>query len=308
MKTFHHYTVTEEQSGISVEAYLKEVLNYSGRKLQKLTRQKGITVNNKPAYLQRVLKGQDRLGVLADKDAGYGVEPEPGQVEILYEDDYLTVLNKPAGLLVHPAGRTTGGTLANYLAYEWQQRGILSTIRPVHRLDRDTSGCIIFAKDSRSQSQLEQQLKARQLTRRYCALANGHVTPPTGTIDAPIGAHPTLSNRRSITPLGEQAVTRYEVIREFTNASLLELILDTGRTHQIRLHLAHIGHPVIGDRMYGQSSAMIKRQALHAQSVRFLHLDSKQEITVSAPLPADFEAALSACTGLNGSLPSSKED
>ena len=274
MKTIHHYTVAGDQAGVTVEAYLKEVLNYSGRKLQKLTRQKGITVNNKPAYLQRILKAQDRLGVLADKDAGYGVDPEPGQVEILYEDDYLAVLNKPAGLLVHPAGRTTSGTLANYLAYEWQQRGILSTIRPVHRLDRDTSGCIIFAKDSRSQSLLEQQLKTRQLTRRYCALANGFVTPPAGTIDAPIGAHPTLSNRRSITPLGEPAVTRYEVIREFTNASLLELVLDTGRTHQIRLHLAHIGHPVIGDRKYGQNSALMKRQALHAQSVRFLHLGS----------------------------------
>jgi 23S rRNA pseudouridine1911/1915/1917 synthase len=292
MKSFTTYKVSEEHAGLTIENYLKQILQYSGRKIQKLTRQKGILLNGKSVYLQKKIKPEDTVRILVFEDTGYGVQPEQGVTEVLYEDDYLLVLNKPAYQLVHPTGQTTSGTLANYLAYQLQQRGIVNTVRPVHRLDRDTSGCVIFAKDSRSQFILEEQLKARTLQRTYWALVKGIVDPSSGMIDAPIGPHPKLPNRRAINGQGEQAVTHYRTIRSFPEASLVELTLDTGRTHQIRLHLAHLGYPIIGDGMYGVRSPWISRQALHAESVRFQHVKDKQEITVHAPLPTDFTHAI----------------
>lgn len=288
MKSFTTYKVSKEHAGFILEDYLKQILQYSGRKIQKLTRQKGIQLNGKTVFLQKKIKAEDTLRVLSTEDTTYGVEPEKGSIELLYEDDYLLVLNKPAYQLVHPTGRTTTGTLANYLAYHLQQGGIVNTVRPVHRLDRETSGCVIFAKDSHSQFILEQQLKDRILKRTYWAVVKGIVTPPSATIDAPIGPHPSLPNRRAINAKGEQAITHYQTIQNFLDTSLLELTLDTGRTHQIRLHLAHIGYPIIGDGMYGVRSPIMTRQALHASSVSFKHVKNKQEITVQAPLPADF--------------------
>jgi 23S rRNA pseudouridine1911/1915/1917 synthase len=296
MKSFTTYKVTKEHAGLTVENYLKQILQYSGRRIQKLTRQKGILLNGKTVFLQKKIQPEDTLRVLVTGDTGYGVQPEQGVIEVLYEDETLLVLNKPAYQLVHPTGQTTSGTLANYLAYHLQQRGIVSTVRPVHRLDRDTSGCVMFAKDSRSQFILEEQLKARTFQRTYWALVKGIVDPPSGTIDAPIGPHPKLPNRRAINERGEPAVSHYRTIRSFPEASLLELTLDTGRTHQIRLHLAHLGYPIIGDGMYGARSPWITRQALHAASVSFQHVQDKHEITVHAPLPADFARAINFCT------------
>ncbi|WP_425060476.1 Ribosomal large subunit pseudouridine synthase D [Sporomusa carbonis] len=292
MKSFQTYKVAKEHAGLTVEHYLKQILHYSGRKIQKLTRQKGIFLNGKTVFLQKQIKPEDTLRVLVFEDADYGVRPEPGAIEILYEDDYLLVLNKPAYQLVHPTGQTTCGTLANYLAYHLQQRGMIITVRAVHRLDRETSGCVIFAKDSRSQFLLEQQLKISTLKRTYWALVTGIISPPSGTVNAPIGPHPSRPNRRAINAKGEQAITHYQTLRTFANASLLELTLDTGRTHQIRIHLAHLGHPVVGDGMYGVRAPHMPRQALHAAAVRFLHLEDNREITVTAPLPADFSQAI----------------
>lgn len=291
-KSFNTYKVSKEHAGLTVENYLKQVLQYSGRQIQKLTRRKGILLNGKTVYLQKKVKPDDTLRVIVDGDNAYGVQPEQGPVEILYEDDYLLVINKPAYQLVHPTGHTTSGTLANYLAYHLEQRGIICTIRAVHRLDRETSGCIIFAKDARSQFLLEQQLAARTLKRTYWALVKGSVSPPAGTIDAPIGPHPHFANRRAVTAHGDPAITHYQTVRSFPEATLLELTLDTGRTHQIRVHLAHIGYPVIGDGMYGVRSPWIGRQALHASFVSFRHLQDQRELTVHAPLPADFAHAI----------------
>ena len=288
MKSFQTHKVSQEHAGLTVENYLKQVLHYSGRKIQKLTRQKGIFLNGKSIFLQKPVKVNDTVRILVLEDVTYGVEPEPGAIEILYEDNYLLVINKPPYQLVHPTGQTTSGTLANHLAYHLAERGIMSTVRAVHRLDRETSGCVIFAKDSRSQSLLEEQLKARTLKRTYLALVQGLVEPPSGIINAPIGPHPTQPNRRAISAKGEEAITHYQTARTFSSASLLELTLDTGRTHQIRVHLAHLGYPIIGDRMYGTRSPLMSRQALHAVSISFEHLADKKLITVTAPLPADF--------------------
>jgi len=295
MKSFATYKVIKEHEGLTLEEYLKTILQYSGRKIQKLTRQKGIFLNGKKVFLQRKVKSQDVLRVLMAQDMTYGVEPEEGSVEILYEDDYMLVVNKPAYQLVHPTGQTTKGTLANYLAYHLQQQGVITTIRPVHRLDRETSGCVIFAKDDRSQFILERQLKDRTLKRVYWALVKGIVHPPSATIDVPIGFHPTMANRRAVREKGDPAITHYHTLHNFSETSLVELRLDTGRTHQIRVHLAHIGYPLLGDGMYGIRTSWLTRQALHASSVSFNHVKDQNEITVQAPLPPDLARAIDFC-------------
>ena len=288
MKSYTAYSITEEHEGLTIEVYLKQVLKYSGRKIQKLTRHKGILLNKKAVFLQKKVKNGDVLRVLAFEDSSYGVEPESGPVEILYEDNYLIVLNKPSGLLVHPAGQTFQGTLSNYLAYYYQQQGAICTIRPLHRLDRETSGCVVFAKDSHTQALLESTLKEGRLKRTYQAVVTGTVDPPAGTINAPIGPHPTKPNRRSVNQKGDQAITHYKTVQNFSGASLLELTLATGKTHQIRVHLTHLGHPIVGDRMYGKGSALISGQALHAFSLHFPHPVEQHEIDVEAPFPANF--------------------
>jgi len=295
MKKFTTYKIEKEQDGFVLETYLKQTLQYSGRKIQKLTRKKGILLNGKAVFLQKKVKFGDMLRILNFEDAAYGVEPEDGNITILYEDEYMLVLNKPARQLVHPTGQTTSGTLANYLAYELQKRNIVTTIRPVHRLDRETSGCIIFAKDSRSQFILEQQLKEKTLKRTYWALVSGIVGPSSGRIDAPIGVHPSKPNRRAINQLGEPAITHYRTVAHYTDTSLVELNLDTGRTHQIRLHLAHLGYPILGDGMYGVRFSGLLRQALHATCITFRRLQDHNEITVQAPLPQDFIKAMEVC-------------
>lgn len=288
MKLYTTYSIAEEHQGLTVELYLKQVLDYSGRKIQKLTRQKGIFLNQKNVFLQKKVKLGDVLRVLTLEDSSYGVVPEQGPVEVLYEDNYVIVLNKPAGLLVHPAGQTSRGTLSNFLAYYYQQQGSICTVRPIHRLDRETSGCVVFAKDSHTQAILDRFLKEGRLKRSYQAVVNGIVDPPVGTINAPIGPHPTKPNRRAVNQKGDQAITHYKTLQNLSEASLIELTLETGRTHQIRVHLAYLGYPIIGDRMYGKGSALTSGQALHAFSLRFPHPVEQREIVVEAIFPTNF--------------------
>jgi 23S rRNA pseudouridine1911/1915/1917 synthase len=299
MKTYQTYQVEREHQGLTVEDYLKTILHYSGRKMQKLTRLKGILLNQRAVFLQKKIKAGDILSVLVLEDKAYGPTPQEGAVDILWEDSKVIVLNKSPGILVHPAGQTSRGTLANYLAYYFQQRGELLTIRPLHRLDRDTSGCVVFAKDAQTQALLEQQMHDGSFKRTYFGLVKGKLEPPEGVIDLPIGKHKTKPNCRAVHEGGARAVTYYRTLKvidqglakqaESLELSLLELKLESGRTHQIRVHLAHLGHPLIGDRMYGQRSALIGRQALHAKSVSFVHPQRGIEINVQAPFPNDLK-------------------
>lgn len=292
MKTYRPTKIAEAHQGLTVEEYIKQVMGYSGRRIQKLTRCKGILLNGRTAYLQRKVKPGDILSVLVLEDTGYGVLPESGRIDVLYEDDYVIVLNKEPGLLVHPTGNTARGTLANYLAAYFQEKGTVCKIRPLHRLDRETSGCVMFAKDSRTQSRLEELLSAGILKRTYLALVRGHIQPPSGKIDAPIARDPARPNRRIIEERGDRAITHYRTIQTFNGASLLKLNLETGRTHQIRVHLKYAGFPIIGDHMYGIPSPWIARQALHAESLSFRHPVDGQDIMLDAPIPEDFAYAV----------------
>jgi len=286
VRTYDKYTVATEHEGLTVETYLKQIVQCSGRRLQKLTRAKGILLKGHNVFLQKKVKAGDIVQVLVMTDQAYGVQPEEGKINVLYEDAQFIVLDKAAGQLVHPAGQTKEGTLANYLAHYFQTKGILTTIRPLHRLDRDTSGCVAFAKDARTQTEIEQQQQSGSFKRTYLALVQG-VLEQEGVIDEPIGLCPGKPNRRMIRSEGDQAITRFRTVQTLADVSLLELSLTTGRTHQIRVHLAHIGHPILGDGMYGRRSAIIGRQALHAATLSFTHPHTSQEVTVNAPFPAD---------------------
>lgn len=286
MKTYDKYTVAPEHEDLTVETYLKQIVQCPRRRLQKLTRAKGILLKGRNVFLQKKVKAGDILQILVMTDQAYGVRPEEGEINVLFEDAQIIVLDKAAGQLVHPAGQTDGGTLANFLAYYYQTKGILITIRPLHRLDRDTSGCVAFAKDARTQTVMEQQLQSGVFKRTYLALVQG-LLEHEGVIAEPIGHCPSKPNRRMIRPDGDQAITNFRTVRTLSDATLLELSLATGRTHQIRVHLVHIGHPIIGDGMYGRRSSIIGRQALHASTLCFVHPHTAQLVTVSAPLPAD---------------------
>lgn len=285
-------TATEQDASLTVRDFLKKH-HVSARQVQKLTRSKGILLNGRPAFLKAVLRAGDIVKIRRTAPQESNILPENIPVEVLYEDDHIIVLNKPPHCLVHPAGRTTSGTLSNALAYYLQQSGQKIIFHPIHRLDRDTSGCVIFAKSAEMQRALEKQRDSHTLSRTYQALVRGIADEPNGTIQLAIGAHPTLANRRAVREDGDHAITHYRTIETYDTASLVELTLETGRTHQIRLHLSAIGLPILGDSMYGTRSALIRRQSLHAVQTSFIHPKTSERITVDAPLTDDIASAIS---------------
>lgn len=286
------YTINKEFEGITLEEYLKNKLEISARNRQKLFHSSGVMVNGKKAFSKRILKENDVVSVKVQRDKDYGVIPEKGNVEIIYEDDYVIALNKPAGILVHPAGQTTKGTLANYLAGYFQEKKQIITIRPLHRLDRDTSGIVLFAKSAEIQKKLTEAFAENKIHRQYIALVTGELKEKEGRIEAPIGKDKRNPNRRKISADGQRAITNYKLLKTVEinseKISLAELRLETGRTHQIRVHMAHLGNPVLGDKMYGRISRFIKRQALHASEMKFVNPIIDKIIKITAPIPNDF--------------------
>lgn len=287
------YIVADRYDGMVLEDYLKSVMEVSSRQRQKLFFSKGVYVNGVAAHTKRSLKAGDMVAIRQFKDSSYGVEAQEGTVQVLYEDSDLIVLNKPAGILVHPAGQTKNGTLANYLAGYFKAQGKVVTIRAIHRLDRDTTGCVLFAKNGAAQTRLEQLLAAGEIHRIYQAVICGEADVlqaeyPEGVIDLPIAKDPFKGNRRIVSQQGQRAVTHFQVISSGARYSVLSLQLETGRTHQIRVHLAHVGFPVLGDKMYGKASSLLNRQALHGAKLAFKHPMSGAELMIEAPVPADW--------------------
>ena len=222
-------------------------------------------------------------------------ESEPIALDVLYEDPDLLAVNKPPGMTVHPSPGHASGTLVNaILAHCSDLSGIGGVLRPgiVHRLDRDTSGVIVVAKNDAAHHALAQQLKARTVEKTYLALVEGTPKPLEGAIEAPIARDPQRRQRMAVLEGGRDAMTAYRVIERFAGYSLVEARPRTGRTHQIRVHLAAIGHPIVGDRVYGKRSPLVERQFLHALRIAFDHPRNGERMTVEAPLAADLEAAL----------------
>lgn len=299
---WQEYKVAAVPAGMTLELYVKDVLHISARQRQRLFFSKGVCLNGRATHSQHLVKEGDCVAVRQLVDTSYGVTPAQGTVEVLYEDNEVLVVNKPVGMLVHPAGETHTGTLANYVAGYFQQQGLVVTVRALHRLDRDTTGCVLFAKSAPVQRALEQELHQGEVHRRYEALVVGQAEEllrlyPEGRIALPIGRDPLRPNRRRVTPKGEPAVTRFKLLATVGRQLLVELELETGRTHQIRVHFSHSGFPVLGDRMYGKASRLIKRQALHAKYLEFKHPVTGQLVQVTAPRPQDMAAVVAQLSG-----------
>ena len=222
-----------------------------------------------------------------------GIAAEAIPLEVLYEDDWLLVINKPAGLVVHPAPGHWHGTLVSALLHHWQGlRPGLDPLRPgiVHRLDKDTSGVLVIAKDTETHAALGRQFRNREVEKQYVAVVAGRMPHASGMIAAPIGRNPVHRKRMAVRAGGREALTAYEVLEHFAEVTFVRLRPQTGRTHQLRVHLAAIGHPIIGDAVYGrrrQSRLVMRRQALHAERLRFRHPRTGAWLVATAPWPED---------------------
>lgn len=217
--------------------------------------------------------------------------PEWMALDIIYEDDFSLVVNKPAGLKVHPTVDGETRTLANAVAAYYEASGIESSVRHVHRLDQWTSGAVLYAKHEFSQNRLDEAMRLKQIERHYVAIVQGLLDPPAGSFDGPIGRDRHHNTRRRVSRTGKRAITHYRVIETSQHGSLVRLQLETGRTHQIRVHLSHAGHPLVGDALYGGAVKVISRQALHGEWLKFRHPWSQEWMDVEAPWPDDFRVA-----------------
>lgn len=252
----------------------------------------------KPAF--RIRPGQ-RVEVRVPAPEPSSLRPESIPLDVVYEDDDLLVVNKPAGLTVHPAPGHASGTLVNaVLSHVPSLPGIAGTLRPgiVHRLDKDTSGLIAVAKSEEAQVSLASQLRSHTVVRTYLAIVRGALRRDAGKISAPVGRHPVRRTRIAVTPRGRAAVTHYTVLERLPGATLVACRLETGRTHQIRVHMTHIGHPLLGDPLYGHAPAPeMPRQALHAARLEFTHPRTGRRLVCTAPVPEDFARLLARLRG-----------
>lgn len=254
-----------------------------------------LLINGTPAKASQKVSEGDRLEVIYKAPVAIGLEPMDLSLDILYEDADVAVINKPEGLTVHPASTTNEATLVHGLLYQIKDLGAFDdAIRPgiVHRLDKDTSGALVIAKNKPTLLALQAALKKRTIKREYVALVRGQLAHEKGTIDAPIGRHPVKRQSMAVTPNGKPSITHFKVLERFDEATYIACELESGRTHQIRVHMAHLNHPVLGDPKYGSARADGTGQFLHARKLSFVHPSTKKPMVFEAPLPDHFEALL----------------
>ena len=300
MKDFR-YQVDEEQEDERIDKCISLLIDHLSRTyIQKLIKEDKIFVNGHPVKANYKVKANDEI-FFEIPDA---IEPEiPGEeipLEILYEDQDVIVINKPKGMVVHPAPGHYSGTLVNALLFycESSLSGINGIMRPgiVHRIDKDTTGSIIVCKNDFAHQSIAEQLKEHTIVRKYRAICHGVLNLEEGTINASIGRSPSDRKKMSVNERnGKSAITHYKVLQRFLNYTYIECILETGRTHQIRVHMASIGHPLLGDEMYGPAKCPfpnLQGQTLHAMTLGFHHPISNQYIETTAPLPDYFETLL----------------
>ncbi|TFD91893.1 RluA family pseudouridine synthase [Jeotgalibacillus sp. R-1-5s-1] len=279
-------TVTEKWSGLTLEAVLRDELAFSKKTIHQWRMEKGIHINGELVPWKNTLSEGDTLTFSLD-DPAPSYPPFQMPVDILFEDDHLIIVNKPAQMDTHPNEPGQNNTLVNAVVHHELQSGRNGYIQPIHRLDRDTTGAILFAKHSAIKPLLDQMLEKRDIQRTYLAIVQGEVKTPKGTINQPIGKDRHHATRRRVSPGGQKAVTHYRKVRfdASSNTTIMELSLDTGRTHQIRVHLSSIGHPIVGDTLYGAKKAGHSYQALHAARLSFIHPFTGEHIKVEASDP-----------------------
>lgn len=273
----------------TIENILLQTWKFPRNQLHQLRMEKGVKQNGEAVSWKTALQTGDKLQIHLFKEEDYGVQPEYQEIEPVYEDDHLLIVNKPAGMDTHPNEPGQLGTLANAVAFHWQMQGIYAKVRHIHRLDRDTTGGVIFAKHPLAASIMDRKLEERKIKRTYIAFVEGMVAGSRGTIHQPIGRDRHHPSRRRVSPQGQDAVTHYRVLERYSRhqITLLELQLDTGRTHQIRVHLSFLGHPLLGDQLYGGSKRFMDRQALHAAKIELSHPISEEPLSLEVPWPQE---------------------
>lgn len=292
------YEVNDEHKGERVDKFLAAQLDGLTRSgIQKLITAGSVLVGGKSADKNYKLRSGDVVDVTIPDPEVLDVRPQDIPVDIVYEDDSLLVVNKPKGMVVHPAAGNPDGTLVNALLYHCDGRlsSINGVIRPgiVHRIDKQTSGLLMVAKTDKAHNCLAQQIKEHSFTREYQAILTGRLKEKSGTINAPIGRSKYDRKKMCVTQLNsKEAVTHYEVLEEFGQYSLVKFRLETGRTHQIRVHSAYIGHPVLGDDVYGKPFKGLEGQCLHAKKIGFVHPETEEYMEFDSELPQYFTAVL----------------
>ncbi len=284
IKTVDTYTTLKE--------VLKAHFKISDRLLLKLKKNKKILLNSEITYMHHSIKVNDIIDVFLDLDEdNSNIAPTKMNLDIIYEDEAYIVVNKQAGIPVHPSMDHYEDSLSNGLKYYFDEIGLKKKIRPVNRLDRNTSGLVIFAKNEYIQEQLIEQMKNNVFYKEYIAICEGKFENPKGIINAPIVRKENSIIERCVSVNGDIAITEYEVLNYNSkeNYSVVKCILKTGRTHQIRVHMSYIGHPLLGDTLYGHESDKIDRQALHSYKMSFVHPIEQKEVTYIATFPNDIQ-------------------
>ena len=280
----------ETEVNSRLDSYLSERLELSRSKVQKLIKENFVTVNGKNVNGSYQVKLNDEIEVNDDLNYEINVEPENIEIDVVYEDDDLLVINKKSGMVVHPAPGHYTGTLVNALLYRFNITGGQSH-RPgiVHRLDKDTSGLMLVAKNEWTHEKLSEMISKKEVARHYLAIVTGLIKHDTGTIDAPIGRDTNDRQKMAVTDQNaKEAITHFRVLEQFKENTLIECILETGRTHQIRVHLAYINHPVVNDPAYGKGKATDFGQMLHSKSIKFNHPRTGKEIFFEVEPPKEF--------------------
>jgi 23S rRNA pseudouridine1911/1915/1917 synthase len=303
------FQIASDEAGLRLDAYLASQINgWSRARLQRLIEAEDVLVNGKPAKPSYKLRENDQLEVELSAPATTSFIPEPIPIDIVFEDETLVVVNKPAGLVVHPAAGLQSGTLANALAYHFQQLPDSGAgVRPgiVHRLDRDTSGLLVVAKTEAALEHLSDQFRDRTVFKSYVALVHGRVSAESGTIDQPLARDLSNRTRMAVVRGGRSALSLFRVRQRFDRFTLLDVELKTGRTHQIRVHLAWLRHPVVGDETYGggrdntiQDARLrahvrnLGRHFLHAEKLAFTHPETGERVEFNSLLPPELTTLL----------------
>ena len=291
-------TVYEGDSGLRIDVFVSLAAGVSRSRAAALTEDGAVKINGKPVSKNTKLKSGDKVEITVPDLREYEVTAENIPLDIVYEDNDLLVVNKPKGMVVHPAAGNFTGTLVNALMYHCGDSlsGINGVMRPgiVHRIDKNTSGLLMVAKNDFAHNSLAEQIKEHSFTREYAAIVYGNIKQDSGMVNAPIDRHPVKRKQMAVRDGGREAVTHYEVVERLDGFTYLKLKLETGRTHQIRVHMAYLGHPVAGDDVYGPKKVITELcgQCLHAKKVGFVHPRTGEYIEFESDLPDYFEKFL----------------
>lgn len=297
------FVVTPTQAGQRLDRVVASITGTTRSHAKRLIEAGCVQVTGAGKKAGYCVRAGEEIDILPFPETPLTAIPQDIPLEVLYEDEYVMAINKPAGMVVHPAPGQWQGTVVNAVLFRWGCTESPHTLRPgiVHRLDKETSGVLLIAKDLSTQEQLARQFKERRVHKTYVAVVAGRLPAPRGEITLPIGRHPVDRKKMSVrTRHGREAVSRYQVVAESNGVSLVRLFPETGRTHQLRVHLAAIGHPIIGDKVYGSRSVLkhhirvtpFPRQALHAEAICFSHPATGAPLTIYAPYPEDFARLL----------------